>query len=55
MSIRTSKIPNAGLGVFADQFISKRTKFGPYEGNITKNQEEAHETGYSWQVVHVND
>ncbi|XP_078321500.1 uncharacterized protein LOC111115202 [Crassostrea virginica] len=50
LSIRKSSIPNAGEGVFAEQFIPKRTQFGPYEGEITDNQEEAHETGYAWQI-----
>ncbi|XP_056002200.1 histone-lysine N-methyltransferase PRDM9-like [Ostrea edulis] len=50
VSVRKSRIPNAGLGVFTDKYISKRTKFGPYEGKITENQEEAHETGYAWQI-----
>ena len=51
LSIRNSSIPDAGEGVFAEQFIPKRTQFGPYEGEITDNHEEAHETGYAWQVV----
>ena len=49
--MRKSTIPDAGEGVFAEQFIPKRTQFGPYEGEITDNHEEAHETGYAWQVV----
>lgn len=48
--VRDSIIPNAGKGVFAGMFIPKRTRFGPYEGECTENQEEAHETGYAWQV-----
>lgn len=48
--VRDSIIPNAGKGVFAEMCIPKRTRFGPYEGERTENQEEAHETGYAWQV-----
>lgn len=48
--LRDSIIPNAGKGVFAEMLIPKRTRFGPYEGECTENQEEAHETGYAWQV-----
>nr|XP_022308109.1 zinc finger protein 626-like [Crassostrea virginica] len=50
LSVRKSSIPDAGEGVFAEQFIPKRTQFGPYEGEITDNHEEAHETGYAWQI-----
>uniref|UniRef100_A0A8W8JNH2 Histone-lysine N-methyltransferase PRDM9 n=1 Tax=Magallana gigas TaxID=29159 RepID=A0A8W8JNH2_MAGGI len=48
--VRDSIIPNAGKGVFAEMLIPKRTRFGPYEGECTENQEEAHETGYAWQI-----
>ncbi|KAK6980406.1 histone-lysine N-methyltransferase PRDM9-like isoform X1 [Biomphalaria glabrata] len=48
--IKQSKIPNAGLGVFATQLFPSRTRFGPYLGKIEKYEEDAHESGYSWQV-----
>ena len=43
-------IPKAGLGVWTSQKIMSRSRFGPYEGDITKDGDEAHATGYSWQV-----
>ena len=43
-------IPKAGLGVWTSQKIPSRSRFGPYEGDITKDGDEAHATGYSWQV-----
>ncbi|XP_061170491.1 histone-lysine N-methyltransferase PRDM9-like isoform X2 [Saccostrea echinata] len=50
LSVRESNIFNAGQGVFADKFFLKRTRFGPYEGEVTENQDEAQETGYAWQI-----
>lgn len=51
--IKQSKIPNAGLGVFATQLFPSRTRFGPYLGKIEKYEEDAHESGYSWQVSYL--
>ena len=34
LTVRTSPIPGAGLGVFATTFISKSTKMGPYRDVI---------------------
>ncbi|KAH9500327.1 Histone-lysine N-methyltransferase prdm9 [Bulinus truncatus] len=48
--IKQSSIPNAGLGVFTTKFFPVRSRFGPYVGTIEKNELEAHESGYSWQV-----
>jgi len=31
--------------------IPVRTRFGPYEGDVTMDLEKAHATGYSWQVT----
>ncbi|XP_062571950.1 histone-lysine N-methyltransferase PRDM9-like [Saccostrea cucullata] len=50
LSVRQSNIFYAGQGVFADKFFRKRTRFGPYEGEITENRDEAQETGYAWQI-----
>ena len=50
LSIRTSGIPNAGLGVWADKFFPSRTQFGPYGGIHEKDIDKAHASGYCWQV-----
>ena len=49
--VKESSIPNAGLGVFAKEPIPKRIRFGPYKGEITKNEDKAQLSGYSWQVM----
>lgn len=51
MSVRESSIPDAGLGVWTNRDIPCRSVFGPYEGEITKDAEKAHSTGYAWQVM----
>ncbi|XP_013089835.2 zinc finger protein 62 homolog isoform X1 [Biomphalaria glabrata] len=48
--IKSSEIPEAGLGVFATKFFPSRTRFGPYLGKIVTNKMEAHKSGYSWQI-----
>ncbi|CAG2230906.1 PRDM7_9 [Mytilus edulis] len=50
LSVRESRIPNAGLGVFADQTFQQRSRFGPYEGEVTTDPDKAHSTGYAWQI-----
>ncbi|KAK3100301.1 hypothetical protein FSP39_017857 [Pinctada imbricata] len=50
--VRSSGIPNAGLGVWAIDTIPVRTRFGPYLGDITQDADEAHSTGYSWQIYY---
>ncbi|GAB1610856.1 hypothetical protein Ahia01_001372100 [Argonauta hians] len=50
VAIAESNIPGAGLGVFALLPIKTRSKFGPYEGKLIENLDEAHYSGYSWQV-----
>ena len=34
LTVRPSLIPGAGLGVFANTFISKGVRMGPYKGEI---------------------
>ncbi|KAE8745051.1 hypothetical protein FOCC_FOCC008302 [Frankliniella occidentalis] len=46
LAVHDSKIQGAGQGVWAKQAISRRVRFGPYEGDITKKKE----TGYGWEV-----
>ena len=49
----TTKIPNAGLGVFATQFIPCRFTFGPYKGRRVLKEEltEGEDTSYMWEVL----
>uniref|UniRef100_A0A8C6DR12 PRDM7 n=1 Tax=Moschus moschiferus TaxID=68415 RepID=A0A8C6DR12_MOSMO len=51
LSIRPSSIPEAGLGVWNEASdLPLGLHFGPYEGQITDNEEAAH-SGYSWMVT----
>ncbi|XP_052085114.1 histone-lysine N-methyltransferase PRDM9-like [Mytilus californianus] len=50
LSVKESRIPNAGLGVFADKTFPLRSRFGPYEGEVTTDPNKAHSTGYAWQI-----
>ena len=47
--IKPSSIPTAGAGVWAEAPVPKGVRFGPYEGVIVEDSEEAH-SGYCWQV-----
>ncbi|XP_038669366.1 histone-lysine N-methyltransferase PRDM9-like isoform X2 [Scyliorhinus canicula] len=50
LSIATSKIRNAGLGVWNEgKVIPKGVHFGPYEG-VVSNEESAAISGYSWMI-----
>ena len=53
LTVKPSKIPNAGLGVFATQFIPRRVRFGPYEGKRVLKEEltEGEDTSYMWEVL----
>ena len=48
--IKTSSIPKAGAGVWAEAPVPKGVRFGPYEGIIVEHSEDAH-SGYCWQVI----
>lgn len=50
LSVRESKIPDGGLGVWSNKLIPNRSRFGPYEGEIIRDADKAHSTGYAWQV-----
>ena len=52
LTIKTSTIPDAGLGVFAKQFIPKSVKVGPYEGRrvLKDEMEYLDDTSYIWEV-----
>ena len=47
--IKESSIPKAGSGVWAETPVPKGVRFGPYEGTIVDDIEDAH-SGYCWQV-----
>ncbi|KAE8742906.1 hypothetical protein FOCC_FOCC011524, partial [Frankliniella occidentalis] len=51
LAVLDSKIPGAGLGVWAKEAIPRRVRFGPYVGEIEKKKE----TGYGWGTVHCVD
>ncbi|XP_026271561.1 histone-lysine N-methyltransferase PRDM7 [Frankliniella occidentalis] len=46
LAVLDSKIPGAGLGVWAKEAIPRRVRFGPYVGEIEKKKE----TGYGWGI-----
>ncbi|XP_066214071.1 histone-lysine N-methyltransferase PRDM7-like [Saccopteryx leptura] len=51
LRIRASGIPEAGLGVWNDaSALPEDLHFGPYEGQITED-EEAGNNGYSWLIT----
>ncbi|GFR70460.1 histone-lysine N-methyltransferase PRDM9-like [Elysia marginata] len=51
LEIKKSKIPKAGLGVFATKFFPVRSRFGPYSGRKETDWMIAYESGYCWQVI----
>ena len=53
LTVKPSKIANAGLGVFATQFIPRGVRFGPYEGKRVLKEEltEGEDTSYLWEVL----
>ena len=48
--VKESGITGAGLGVWSTEEFPARTLFGPYGGEIVLNKDNAHESGYAWQV-----
>ncbi|EFO22150.2 SET domain-containing protein [Loa loa] len=48
--IKTSKIPKAGLGVFAKMDIPIGLVFGPYQGILLSDPKKADQNGYSWEI-----
>ncbi|XP_057352678.1 histone-lysine N-methyltransferase PRDM9-like [Manis pentadactyla] len=51
LKIRPSSIPEAGLGVWNETSdLPLGVHFGPYEGQITEDEEAAN-NGYSWQIT----
>ena len=52
ITVKMSSIMNAGKGVFAKEFIPRRTRIGPYKGEVVKKQDITDETdtSYFWEV-----
>uniref|UniRef100_A0A0N4UBE9 SET domain-containing protein n=1 Tax=Dracunculus medinensis TaxID=318479 RepID=A0A0N4UBE9_DRAME len=48
--IKASKIPKAGLGVFAKIDIPVGLVFGPYQGILLCDSKKADQHGYSWEI-----
>ena len=51
-TIKTSSIPEAGLGVFAKKLIPRHVRVGPYEGKrlSVEDMEMVGDTSYIWEV-----
>ena len=53
LTVKQSKIPNGGYGVWAIKGFPKGVRFGPYAGKINHDAEDVHASGYSWQVSQI--
>ena len=53
VTVKMSSIMNAGKGVFAKEFIPKRTRIGPYKGEVVQKEDVTDETdtSYFWEVL----
>ena len=49
LTVKTSGIPGAGLGVFANQLIPRNVKMGPFEGKKVE-EEEVEDVSCAWEV-----
>ncbi|XP_072165790.1 uncharacterized protein [Diadema setosum] len=49
LSIATSSIEGVGEGVWAEKFIPKGVRFGPYAGEIVGN-DAGYRSGYAWEI-----
>ncbi|XP_065904004.1 PR domain zinc finger protein 10-like isoform X3 [Dysidea avara] len=52
VTVKMSSIMNAGKGVFAKEFIPRRTRIGPYKGEVVQKEDVTDETdtSYFWEV-----
>ncbi|XP_065904451.1 histone-lysine N-methyltransferase set-17-like isoform X2 [Dysidea avara] len=52
VTVKMSSIMNAGKGVFAKEFIPRRTRIGPYKGEVVQKEDLTDETdtSYFWEV-----
>uniref|UniRef100_A0A8R1E2L5 SET domain-containing protein n=1 Tax=Caenorhabditis japonica TaxID=281687 RepID=A0A8R1E2L5_CAEJA len=48
--IAQSKLPNAGLGVFASTFVPIGMVFGPYKGLKVQKKGDFYKEGYAWRI-----
>ena len=51
--VKDSSVAGAGLGVWTGLGMSVKagSLFGPYKGVTNHSEKEAHQSGYSWQVI----
>ncbi|XP_065904091.1 oocyte zinc finger protein XlCOF6-like isoform X3 [Dysidea avara] len=52
VTVKMSSIMNAGKGVFAKEFIPRRTRIGPYKGEVVQKEDVTDETdtSYFWEI-----
>ena len=52
LTVKPSSIPEAGMGVYAKEYIPKGTRCGPYKGTIVDKMDVGADvdTAYMWEV-----
>jgi len=52
VTVKMSSIMNAGKGVFAKEFIPRRTRIGPYKGEVVQKEDvtDKTDTSFFWEV-----
>ena len=48
--VKEAGIEGAGQGVWAETFLAKGVRFGPYGGEIV-DEDVGRESGYAWEVI----
>ena len=48
--VKEAGIEGAGQGVWAETFVAKGVRFGPYGGEIV-DEDVGRESGYAWEVI----
>ena len=53
LTVKPSSIPDAGMGVYAKEYIPKGTRCGPYKGTIVDKMDIGADvnTAYMWEVT----
>ncbi|KAK2148424.1 hypothetical protein LSH36_498g00056 [Paralvinella palmiformis] len=51
LSVRTSRVKPAGVGVFTNVCLTESVYFGPYEGETVENPDSCITTSWLWQVI----
>ena len=56
LTVKCSAIPDAGLGVYAKEYIPKGTRCGPYKGAIVDKMDIGADvdTAYMWEVYSIH-